>query len=216
VKDIIIIGAGGVGRETAMLIEDINRIKDEWRLLGYVDDNQDIFGKFINGYKVIGNIDWLNTVENDIYVVCTVSNPIIKHHIINKLMNSHIKFANLIHPTAVISKHVDLGQDLIIQAYCVITTNVAIGNHVQLNPQCGIGHDSKIGDYSSLYWNVNISGNVKIGEGCTLGTKSTIIQGKEVGEWSIIGLGSNIIQDIPEYCTAVGNPAKPIKFHKEV
>lgn len=215
-RDIVIIGAGGVGRETAMLIEDINRGKDGWRLLGYVDDNEGLFDKLINGYKVIGNIDWLNDVKEEIYVVCSVSNPAIKVRIINKIQNTYIKYANLIHPTAVISSNIELGQDVIVQAYCVITTNVTIGNHVQLNPQCGVGHDSKIGDYSSLYWNVNVSGNVNVGKGCILGTKTTIIQGKNIGDWATIGSNSNILHDIPANCTAAGNPAKPIKFRKEI
>ena len=215
-RDIIIIGAGGVGKETTMLIEDINRVKCEWKLLGFADDNEGLWGKFINGYEVLGGIDWLNGIGDEVYVVCTVSYPDIKKKIIERINNPRIKYARLIHPTAVISEHVDFGQDVIIQAFCIITTNVTIGDHVQLNPQCGIGHDSKIGDYTSLYWNVNISGSIKVGKGCTLGSKTTVIQGKSIGDWTIIGSGSNIIRDIPAYCTAVGNPARPIKFHKEM
>lgn len=215
-KRLIIIGAGGVGKETAMLVEDINRLKNEWQLLGYVDDNENLLGMCINGYKVLGKVEWLNSLEEDVYVVCTVSDPLIKRNIISRLNNTRLRYATLIHPTAVISSHVDFGEDIIIQALCVITTNVSIGNHVQLNPKCGIGHDSMIGDYSSLYWNVNVSGGIRIGEGCTLGSNSIVIQRKSIGEWTVIGSGSNIIDDIPAYCTAVGNPAKPIKFQREM
>ena len=214
-KNIVIIGAGGVGRETSMLIEDINHYKNEWLLLGYVDDNESLQGKFINGYKVIANIDWLNSITEETYAVCTVSDPKLKLSILGRIKNEKIKFANLIHPTAVVSNHVNMGEGIIIQAYCIVTTNVALGNHVQLNPQCGIGHDCSIGDYSSLYWNVNISGNVTIDEGCILGTKSTVLQQKHIGRWSILGAASTVTKDIPPYCTALGTPAKPIKFHEE-
>lgn len=53
-KDIIIICAGGFGRETAELIADINDVNPEWNLLGFVDDNKEIQGKEINGYQVLG------------------------------------------------------------------------------------------------------------------------------------------------------------------
>lgn len=215
-KDIIIIGAGGVGRETAQLIEDINCEKKQWNLLGFIDDNKDLHGRNINGYEVLGGSMALNDYKGKIYAVCTISNPRIKQRASSKLKNNNMEYARLIHPTAVLSRHVEMGEDIIIQAFCFVSANVVIGSHVQLNPQCGIGHDSIIGDYSSLYWNVNISGNVRIEEGSLLGTKSTVLQGLTVGAWSIVGANSTIINDIPRCCTAVGTPAKPIKFCEEV
>ncbi len=214
-KDIFIIGAGGVGRETAQLIEDINRVSSEWHILGFIDDNSTMWGKYINGYEVVGGSEYLSAFDGSAYTVCTISNPRIKKLALSKINNQKIRFANLIHPTALISSSATLGSGLIIQAYCIVSTNVFICDHVQLNPQCGIGHDSIIGDFSSLYWNVNISGNVKVGEGCVLGTKTTVIQGLKVGEWSIVGASATIIDDIPSGCTAVGTPAKPIKFLME-
>lgn len=215
-KDIIIVGAGGVGRETAQLIEDINSERNQWNILGFIDDNKELHGRNINGYEVLGGIEILNSSIGKPSVVCTISNPVIKNRVLSKLNKSNIKFAKLIHPTAVVSRYVDMGEDIIVQAFCYLSTNIVIGDHVQLNPQCGIGHDSIIGNYSSLYWNVNISGNVRIEEGCVFGTKSTVLQGISVGKWSIIGANATIIKDIPAHCTAIGTPAIPIKFHEEV
>lgn len=215
-KDIFIIGAGGVGRETAQLIEDINLISRDWNILGFIDDNPSIHGILINGYEVVGGSEYLNSYNRYAYAVCTISNPKIKKLALSKIHNKKVSYANLIHPTAIISKSAKLGMGLIIQAYCIVSTNVSVGNHVQLNPQCGIGHDSIINDFSSLYWNVNISGNVIIDEGCVLGTKTTVIQGLKVGAWSIVGASATIINDMPSGCTAVGTPAKPIKYNKGV
>ena len=208
-KNIIIIGAGGVGRETVLLIEQINTVKPEWNLLGFVDDNKSLHGRCFYGYNVIGCVDSLNTYES-IYAICSISDSKIKKRIVNNL-SSKIEFANLIHPSSIIGKDCIMGKGIIIQAHCIITTNVNLGNHIQINPQCGIGHDSIIKDFCSLYWNVNVSGNVVIGEGCILGTKTTIIQGLTIGSWSVIGSASNVIRDIPSGSTAVGNPARVIK-----
>ena len=75
-KDIVIIGAGGFGREIAWLIEDINKVKNEWNIVGFVDDDESVQGKDINGYKVIGNINWLK--EQELFVVNAIGNPVIK------------------------------------------------------------------------------------------------------------------------------------------
>ena len=84
-KDIVIIGAGGVGRETALIIEDINKVNKEWSLLGFVDDNIHIQGSNINGYDVLGNLEFLENYNKEVYVVCAIANYKIKKNIIEKL-----------------------------------------------------------------------------------------------------------------------------------
>lgn len=210
-KDIIIIGAGGFGRETIQLIKDINSVSYQWNILGFVDDNRDIQGKKINGYRVLGEVDLLNNYNYALYTICAIADCQTKKCIIEGLNNKKIRFAQLIHPFAVLASNLELGFDLIIQANCVLTTNIKIGNHVGISPQCGLGHDCHIKDYCTLFWNVNIGGYVVVEEGCQLGTKTTVIQERKIGSWSIIGSNSNVIRDIPEASTAVGNPATVIK-----
>ena len=77
-KDIVIIGAGGVGRETALIIKQINELQPTWNLIGFIDDNQSIWGKVINGYRVIGGIDSLKTLSQDTYIVIAIANYKVK------------------------------------------------------------------------------------------------------------------------------------------
>ena len=77
-KDIVIIGAGGVGRETALIIEDINNVNKEWNLIGFVDDNDNIQNTKINDYDVIGKLDYLLNYEKEVYVVCAIANYNVK------------------------------------------------------------------------------------------------------------------------------------------
>ena len=72
--------------------------------------------------------------------------------------------------------------------------------------------DAVLQDYVTLYPSVNISGNTNIGHAVEMGTGVQIIQGKTIGDYSIVGAGAVIVRDIPEGCTAVGCPAKPIKY----
>ena len=209
-KDLIIIGAGGVGRETALIVEDINNKSREWNLLGFVDDYKEI-GEDINGYKVLGGNDYINNYEKEVYVVCAIANYNIKKSIIEKIKNNNVKFANIIHPSVNLNKTVDIGNGCIVYENSIITANINIGNHVIVSPKCGIGHDSIIKDYCSLLWNVNVSGNVVLEEGVTMGSGSTIIQGKIVGYGSFIGAGAVVIEDINEESVAVGVPTRYVE-----
>lgn len=210
-KDIVIIGAGGFGREVVWLIEDINKVNKEWNLLGFVDDNESIQGKDVNGYKVVGNIEWLKTQE--IYVVNAIGDPIIKKKVQGKLDGSKNYYPVLMHPSVISSDKVKIGEGSIICAGNIITVDIEIGKHVIINLDCTIGHDAKIDDYSTILPSVNVSGNVHIEQCVSVGTGSAVIQGVKIGENTIVGAGAVVVKDLPANCTAVGSPAKPIKYH---
>ena len=216
-KDLVIVGAGGFGREVAQLIEDINADKKTWNLLGFVDETPEKQRTVINNHAVLGDFNWLEkNQENKWWTVCAIGNPKDKYKLVNRMSAYDHHFANLIHPDAKVSRLAELGTGCIVCCHSFISVNTKIGNHVSINPGCGIGHDTIIEDYATLYWKVILSGTVLIHEGCEIGTKTEVIPKKTVGKWSIIGAGAVVIHDIPENCTSVGIPAKPIKFTAEV
>ena len=214
-KNLVIIGAGGVGRETALIVQQINQLDDTWNLVGFVDDNLDNFGKVINGYSVIGGIDTLELLDEDYYVVIAIANYKVKKSIVERLKGK-FKFATIVHPKVWIHDFMTLGEGSIIYEGAILTSNIEIGNHVIVCPKCGVGHDSKVKDYVSLLWNVNVSGNDLIDEGVLMGTGSTVIQGKTIGKGATIGAGAVVVDNVDPFSTAVGVPAKVIKRGEEV
>ena len=216
-KDIVIIGAGGFGREVAQLIEEINSDKKTWNLLGFIDETVEKHKTVINNTTVLGSFDWFeNNARNKLWTICAIGNPRDKYNLVNKASAYNVNFANLIHPDSKTNKYSEFGFGCIICCNSFISVNTKIGNHVSINPGCGIGHDTVIEDYSSLYWNVTLSGNVCIHEGCEIGSKAIVIPKRAVGKWSVIGAGAVVVTDMPDNCTAVGIPAKPIKFSQPV
>ena len=212
-KDIVIIGAGNFGKEVAQLVKEINEDKKAWNLLGYIDETIEKQKTVINNNVVLGDFSWFEKISlHKLWTVCAIGNPIDKYNLINKASAYNINFTNLIHPCVKTNEFIKFGVGCVICNNSFISVNTKIGNHVSINPGCGIGHDTVIEDYSSLYWNVTLSGNVCIREGCEIGSNAVIIPKRTVGKWSIIGAGSVVIKDIPESCTVVGVPAKPIKF----
>lgn len=216
---IAIYGSGAFGREVAMLIEQINEATESaphaggWDLVGFFDDATPATTS-INGYAFLGNMDTLNQHQEKLAVVIAVGNPVAKRNIHLRIANPNIYYPTLIHPTVLTGKKelVSIGEGCIITAYNVITVNVHIGRFVILNLTCTVGHDCIIGDYVSVMPGVNISGSVSIKEGVYLGTNATIINNLEVGENTIVGAGAVVSKSLPANCTAVGVPAKPIKY----
>ena len=208
-KNIVIVGAGGVGREVSLIIQQINMLEPTWNLLGYIDDNPANWGNVVNGYAVLGGIDSLLMMDSSVQVVIAIANYKVKKRIVEKL-DGKFKFATIVHPKIWIHDFMEIGDGCIVYEGAILTANISIGNHVIISPKCGVGHDTVIKDYVSLLWNVNISGNDYIEEGVMFGSGSTIIQGKKVGKGSTIGAGAVVIDDVPAEVTAVGVPAKVI------
>jgi len=209
-KDIVVIGAGDFGREVMWLIEDINQVKLEWNIIGFVDDTESLIGKEVDGYKVIGNTNWL--AEQSVYVVNSIANPNIREKIMLKLENSLNKYPYLVHPSVILSNKAEIGVGTIICSGNIVSTGVKLGKHVIVNLACTLGHDAIFDDFVSIMPGVNVSGHVHCKRGVHIGTGCALIPGVKVGEYSILGAGSIVTKDIPAYCTAVGVPAKPIKL----
>jgi len=202
----------GLGREVAGLIEDINRQDPTWNILGFVDDNQALHGAVIDDYPVLGGLDWLK--EQSLSVVMGIGNPLARKIVIEKLNGSLNDYPVLVHPSALILRRARLGKGTIVCAGNIVSLGVAVGEHSFINLSCTVGHDVIIDAYCVLMPGVNVSGNVRLEECVSVGTGAAIIQGITVGERTVIGAGAVVVRDLPADCTAVGSPAKPIKFRE--
>jgi len=211
-QSIVILGAGGFGREVLDIIIAQNKVSKRWKILGFVDENPELKGKVLNGYPVLGSFDWFSKIDlKEIRVVCAIGDNISKKKVAEKAKGLGLRFANVVHPSVIMTEFVTLGEGVIICAGCILTNQITIGNHVIINLDVTIGHDSIIEDFCTLSPGVHISGRNKIGEGANVGTGAVTIQGIVIGRWSIIGAGAVVAQDIPDKVVAVGVPAKPIK-----
>lgn len=214
-KNLIIIGSGGLGRETVWTAERINSVSPEWNILGFIDDNIQVQGQLIDGYRVIGTTAAVAKYK-DAYFVCAVGSAKIRKRIVEKVRSvADVKFATLIDPACVCSRErVSVGEGCIICANTYITLDIKIGSHVYIGGNSTVGHDSRIDDFVTVYPGANVSGSTYLGSGCEMGTGSRIIQGLSVGMNTIVGAGAVVVRNLPPDCTAVGVPARVIKSNR--
>lgn len=211
---VAIVGAGGFGREVKMLIDQINIVENKYEFIGYFDDGFNK-GDIVNGFPILGSINDINNLNSDTAIVISIAVPEIRKSIYYKIKNKFIFFPTLIHPNVIMGTDlVSVGKGSIICASNIITVNINIGQFVILNLQCTVGHDTTIKDFCSFMPSVNVSGEVLIEECVYVGTGAKIINLLSIGKNTIVGSGAVVAKSLPPNCTAVGIPAKPIKFHE--
>ncbi len=197
----------GVGGHAKVVI-DTARVSGRSILAVYDDDKKKQGEKFC-GFRVEGLI---NDSIRGKAVIAIGANTV--RQIIDRKMTK-VDWDTLIHPTAIISKDVEIGEGTVVMAGAIIQSGTVIGRHCIINTGACVDHDSNIGDYSHIAPNSSIAGGVTVGTGSLIGIGSSVAQYLTIGEWTTVGAGAVVIENLPGNCTAVGVPAKPIKSHDE-
>jgi len=215
-KEIVIVGAGGLGREIVAIIHACNSARNsarkEWDVLGFLDSNDKLAGTEVGGVRVLGNDEWCRqNSRGGVWFVCAIGNPKIRCQIAKKFSAMGCKSASIVHPDVRIPPSVNIGEGTVVMAGTQFTTDVIVGSHVVIYLNCSITHDVEIGDFCTIAPGCNLSGGAVLETGVQFGTGACILPSRRIGAWSIIGAGSVVTDDVPANCTAVGTPCLVIK-----
>ncbi|MFT2010626.1 acetyltransferase [Pontibacter sp. 13R65] len=216
-KDIALVGAGGLGRELLVLLHQINEVSATWNILGFYDDNTSLSGLFIDQVPYLGTLNDLELVQQELAVVLGIGSPQVKRQVVQRLQKfSNLYFPVLLHPSVSVKpyQYISFGPGTIISQGVILTSNINLGKHVFINLCCTIGHDVVLNDFVSLMPGVKVSGAVTLQEAVYVGTNAALLQGIMVGENTTIGAGAVVTKSLPARCTAVGVPAKIIKSNE--
>ena len=213
---LVIIGAGGFGREVHDVVEAMNDAamlgeRVPYHFLGFIDDGRpDAELLDARGAPYLGAIGEIASLPADTRYTIAIGDGRVRQRIDEHLAKLGLKPATLVHPAATLGLHgIVIGPGAVICSHASLTTNIRLGRHVHLNLNVTVGHDVVMGDYVTVNPGATISGNVTLEDECNIGTGAAVIQGVTVGRGSIIGAGAAVVTDIPPDVVAVGVPARP-------
>lgn len=209
-KNLIIVGAGGFGREVLQWARDVRLDQPPWQIKGFLDDaSSRLQAKLASGCPVLGPLDDYAITPDDFFV-CGIGSPRLKKTCVERLQARGGRFVSLIHPAAVVGKSVRLGEGCVICPNAVLTADIELGAFVMVNCCSTVGHDARIGNWTTLSAHCDATGGVELGEGVFMGSHASVIPGIKIGDWAVIGAGSTAFWNVPASVTVVGVPAQRI------
>ncbi|MBX3285578.1 MAG: NeuD/PglB/VioB family sugar acetyltransferase [Actinobacteria bacterium] len=209
-RPVVIVGAGGFGREVLDVIEAAEVVTPRLRMVGFIDDN--VRHRRILAARGAELLDGFHDLRaSGAGYVVAVADPSARRKLVLRAEEAGLVPVDLRHPTAVAGAVNTIGEGFVACAHVSITTNIAIGRHAHLNLNTTVGHDCTFGDFVTVNPGANISGSVTLGHNVTIGTGAVIIQGVTVGEGTVVGAGAIVTRDLPAQVVAMGAPARPVR-----
>jgi sugar O-acyltransferase (sialic acid O-acetyltransferase NeuD family) len=209
VRDLVIFGAGGHGRETLDIVEAINARTPTWNFLGFVDDGDpDRERLHRRGTDVIGHSTCLADLDAD-YVIALGDGGLRRS--VHAVLSAYGRAAaTLVSPHAILGGDNRFGPGVLVAAGAHVTTNVTIGAHTHLNVGVVVHHDCEIGEFVTISPGAFLNGDVRIGDDAWIGPGAIITRGVSIGSGAVIGAGSVVLGDVPDAERIGGVPARPL------
>lgn len=209
-KNLIIIGAGGMGRTIySNALEGVG-FGEKYVVKGFIDDNLNALEDYPNYPPVIDTIKDYIPQDNDVFVSSIGGAS--RRSCMEEIISRGGEFMELIHKTARIYNNAKLGKGNFIGAYSVIGNDAEVGDYNMIQAYTVIGHDAKIGNWNRIDTHVTCVGGIVIEDEVNIHTSAVINHGVTVGSGAHVGALSFVIRKVKPGTTVCGNPAKRIEL----
>lgn len=212
-EPLVIVGAGGFGREAVDVVEALNGAASVpvWDLIGVVDDapsEENLDRLAVRGLHRVGSTDDLLARFEHPWFVVGIGNPTVRQRVAERCESAGLRAATLVHPAATLGSQVALGGGTVVCAGARLTTNITVGRHVHINPNCTIGHDTTLADFVSLNPASSISGDCEVRPRTLVGVGAVVLNQVTVGADVVVGAAACVVHDVPDGAVVKGVPGR--------
>ena len=208
-KRLVIVGAGGFGREMFAAAREAFGYGEDFIVAGFLDDNPHALDGFSGYPQILGSLSDYEFCEDDVFIAAVGSIPV-RRKIVAQIEARGGSFATIIHRSAVIGPNVAVGEGSFIAPNVSLTADVVVGKHTSVFHNTSIGHDTVVGDFAHIYAQCSVGGSVRIASGVNIYPGSVVTPRRKVCEDAVVGALSAVFADVPPRVTVLGNPAAPL------
>lgn len=208
-KNLIIIGAGGMGRTMFDIARECVGFGVEFIVKGFLDNNLNSMDGFDNYPPLLGKVEEYDIEKDDVFT-CSIGAVAVKKMLCSKIMMKGGKFQTLIHNTARIGTNALIGDGTIIAAYVSIGADSKLGNNAIVQAYSVVAHDVIVDDWVRIDTHVVCVGGITLENEVTIHTGAIINHKVVVESGATVGAGSFVIRRVKAGTTVYGNPAKRI------
>jgi sugar O-acyltransferase (sialic acid O-acetyltransferase NeuD family) len=198
VKDVVVVGARGLGKEVAGYLEQ----HGGYRIICVLDE---IAMELCLGYPIVHPDKYTGTCRD---AILAVGRPEHKRWVLERYAPLHLRWLTLIHPSASVSRSAHIGEGSIIGPQASITGDAWVSELVLVNISAAIAHDAVVGGRSTIAPYGFIAGGACLGDDCMIAAGAMVLPGVRIGDRSRVSAGSAVYRDVPPDVLACGDPAR--------
>jgi sugar O-acyltransferase (sialic acid O-acetyltransferase NeuD family) len=206
VRRILIVGAGGFGREV------LHWARDAWpghaaKIAGFLsaDPHRQV------SLPILGDPSAFVPEATDAFLLA-IGTPGIRRSVAEGLLSKKASFLTLVHPTAIVAPSAAIGAGSILCPYAIASDAVSLGRFTLMNYHSSLGHDASTGDFAVLSPYATLGGGAAIADDVFLGLHASVGPGKTVGPRSKVSANSAALHDVPTDSIVFGVPGSVMNF----
>lgn len=209
-KNLIIIGAGGFGREMFGAARGAVGFGSEFEIRGFLDERRDALDGF-KGYPPIVGSPLSYVPKTDDVFITALGSIASRRKCAKSIEDRGGRFVSIVHRTAILGPNVQIDEGAFIAPNVTLTADIRIGKHAAVFHNTSIGHDSELEDFTHVYAQCSIGGAVRICEGAVVYPGSVIVPRRLVGKDAVVGAGSTVVLNVKAGVSVFGSPAAVIR-----
>lgn len=208
-SELLLLAASGLAREVLVTV----RASGQYDVLGILDDDPELLDVTVDGAAVLGAVADAVRFERARLVVCLPMGrdreTMVKT--LGLLGVADERYGTVLDPGIRLPDDCRLGRGSILLHNATVGPQVTLGNHVVVMQGVTLGCDVQAGDFATFSVGASVGEGVRVGHAAHIGTNAGVAEGLSVGKYSSVGMGAAVLEDVPDYETWVGVPARSFR-----